>query len=122
VAAAAEVSVSGSITGLPDGTHTIGPVTVTSSAANGSVTQTVLQSGFNEITVPTTPAPSGCVVVFDSTNTASHILKGVTGDTGIKVSETDFLVLTFDPADLPTSFGITAGATETGLVTVITFF
>ena len=121
MAASATITISGTITSLPTGAKTIGPIQVTSAAANGQTTEVVLQSGFNSITVPASPAPTGCVIVLPSTNTSITTLKGVTGDTGIAIGKTTVQVLTWDPTALP-SFGLTSASTQTGLVTEVSFF
>lgn len=119
MAAAASISISGTITDLPGGDKTIGPITVTSAAAVSVETQTVLASGLNTITVPTTA--TGVIVVFDSTSTVTKTIKGVTGDTGVLVLKTGFFMLTFD-ATPPASFVITASGADTGKTTTIIFF
>lgn len=120
--ATANVSITGTISGLPTGSRTIGPINVASAAASGAVTEIVLQSGANTITLPTLPAPTGCVIQLPSTNTAVVTLKGVTGDTGIAIGKTGSTLLTWDPTALPTSFVLNSASTQTGLVTEITFF
>lgn len=120
--AAATVTLNGSFTGLSTGPKTVGPLSISSSSANGQVTQVVLQSGANTITVPTTPTPTGCIIVLPSTNTALTTLKGVSGDTGITIGKTGYAVLTWDTANAPTSFVLNSASTQTGLVTEITFF
>lgn len=122
MAASASVVISGLITGTPSGSHTIGPINQTSAAASGQVTQVVLQSGANTIAIPTVPAPSGCVIVLPPTNTSIVTLKGVTGDTGIALGKVTSHLLAWDPTAVPASFCLTSAATQTGLVTEITFF
>jgi hypothetical protein len=122
MAATASVIVSGSFSTLPTGSRQVGPLTISAAAANGQVTQVVLASGANTITVPTTPAPSGCIIVLPATNTALTTLKGVTGDTGVAIGKTGFLVLTWDSANPPSSFCLTSASAQTGLVTEVTFF
>ncbi len=120
--AAATININGSITGTPTGTRTIGPLQLTSAAASGEVQRVVLQSGANTITVPTSPAASGCVIVLPATNTAVVTLKGVTGDTGIAIGKTTTLVLNWDATAAPASFVLTSASTQTGLATEISFF
>jgi hypothetical protein len=121
MAASGYVAVQGTISGLATGTRNIA-ASISSATANGSVTQVVLQSGANTITVPTTPAPTGCVIQLPSTNTAVTTLKGISGDTGIAIGKTGFLVLTWDPTSPPASFVLNSASTQTGLVTEILFF
>lgn len=122
MAASAEVSVRGRISGTPTGDIILGPITITSAAANGYILQIVLQSGANTITIPTLPAPTGCVVQLPATNTAVTTLKGVTGDTGIAIGKTGTTMLTWDPTALPASFVLTSASTQTGLITEVKFF
>lgn len=122
MAASASVTITGAITDNPTGNRGIGPIVLTSAAANGSIQQTVLQSGANTITVPTTPAPSGCIIKLPSTNTAVTTLKGVSGDTGIAIGKTTTLVLNWDSTAVPASFVLSSAATQTGLITEIIFW
>ena len=121
--ATALVTVDGSITSTPTGAfRRVGPLSITSATANSQVQRIVLQSGANTITVPATPATTGCVIQLPSTNTAVTTLKGVTGDTGIAIGKTGFLVLTWDVTAAPSAFDLTSAATQTGLATEIAFF
>jgi hypothetical protein len=122
MAAQASVSITGTITGTPVGNQVIGPLTAVSAAACGQVQELVLQSGANTITVPATPAPNGCIIQLPSTNTAVTTLKGVTGDTGIAIGKTGFMMLCFDPTAVPASFVLNSASTQTGLYTYISFF
>lgn len=122
MAATASITITGAISSTPAGARTIGPITLSSSDANGYVQQIVLQSGANTITNPTTPAPSGCVIKLPSTNTAVVTLKGVTGDTGIAIGKTTTTVLNWDSTAVPSSFVLNSAATQTGLITEIIFF
>lgn len=122
MAATAAITITGTISNTPAGSRTVGPISLTSSDANGQVQQIVLQSGANTITVPSTPAPNGCIIVLPSTNTAVTTLKGVSGDTGIALGKVTKHVLTWDPTAVPASFVLSSAATQTGLVTEIMFF
>ena len=122
MAAAATLTIAGLITGLPTGQRQIGPITLASAAANGQVQQVILQSGANTITVPATPAPSGCIIQLPATNTAVTTLKGVAGDTGIALGKTTCNVLNWDPTAVPGTFVLSSASTQTGLITEITFF
>ena len=122
MAATANILIQGSIIGNLGGTRVIGPINLSSAAANGQVQQIVLQSGANTITVPSTPAPSGCVIVLPATNTAVTTLKGVSGDTGIAIGKTTTTVLNWDATAVPASFVLNSAATQTALITEITFF
>lgn len=121
MAATASLSFTGSITSLADGNRVVGPFTVSSAAANGVVQQTVLQSGANTITVPSSPAPNGVIIILPSTNTAVVTVKGVTGDTGIAIGKTTWMYLPFDPTAVPASFCLTSASTQTGKYTTLIF-
>ena len=121
MAASATITITGNVTGTPTGSTTFSN-TITSAAANSTVVQTVLQSGANTITLPTLPAPSGCVIKLPATNTAVVTLKGVTGDTGIAIGKTSTIVLNWDSTALPTSFVLNSASTQTGLITEIKYF
>jgi hypothetical protein len=82
----------------------------------------VLAAGANTITIPTLPAPTGCIIKLPATNTSVVTLKGITGDTGIAIGKTSTQVLTWDATAVPASFVLTSVATQTGLTTEITFF
>jgi hypothetical protein len=122
MAAAASIKIEGAITGTATGTRVIGPITLTSAAANGVVQQVVLQAGANTITVPAAPAPNGCIIVLPATNTSVTTLKGVTGDTGIALGKTTTHLIGFDPTAVPADFCLTSVSTQTGLYTEIIFF
>lgn len=94
------------------GTEIISAASNTSSA--GSVEIKTLASGANTITVPTGGSvPTAVTLVPPSSNTESITLKGVSGDTGIALHETDPTTLALDSS--VTSFVLTAGGTITGL-------
>ena len=76
----------------------------------GSVTVQDLANGFNTITVP---AATGVTVVSvtivpPAANATSITLKGVTGDTGIRIHNTDPTTVAIHSS--VTSIGLTAGA------------
>jgi len=122
MAATASVSIQGTVLTAPTGSRVISVGPITSASANGTIQQIVLQAGANTITVPTTPAPNGCVIQLPSTNTSVTTLKGVAGDTGIAIGKTTFHLLTWDSAAVPASFVLSSVSTQTGLVTEILFF
>ncbi len=66
---------------------TINPDPTTNTASPGSVDIVDLSSGANTITVPTGGGsiPTACTIIPPTGNTISITLKGVTGDTGIRV-------------------------------------
>lgn len=122
MAATATVVIQGLISNAPTGSRTIGPITLTSAAANGQVQRIVLQSGENVITIPTIPAPTGCVIQLPSDNTAITKFMGVTGETGFVIGKVGALVLSWDPTAVPASFILSSAATQTAKATEIVFF
>ena len=122
MAAAATITIQGQISGTATGTRTVGPISITSAAANGQVQQVVLASGANTITVPTVPAPTGCIIALNPANTAIVTLKGIAGDTGIALGKTTTSMLNWDPTAVPASFVLNSAALQTGLITEISFF
>jgi hypothetical protein len=122
MAASATITIGGQITGTPAGARTVGPISITSAAANGVVTQVVLQAGDNTITIPTSPAPTGCIIQLPSANTSVTTLKGVGGDTGIAIGKTGVMMLCFNPSALPANFILNSVSTQTALITEIIFF
>jgi hypothetical protein len=121
MAATASITISGSIIGLPAGYDQIGPFTLSSAAANGQTQVLILVDTSNTITVPASPATSGCIIVLDSTNTHATTLKGVAGDTGVPIGKTTKTVLNWDPTSPPSSFVLNSSGLQT-TPTYITFF
>jgi hypothetical protein len=74
-----------------------------------------LASGANTITVPTsgTSLPYAVTIVPPAGNATSIILKGVTGDTGVRIHNSDHTTIALDPS--VTSFVLTAGAAIQGV-------
>ncbi len=76
-----------------------------------------LNSGANTVnntTFPDITKAGGVIIIPPSSNTATLVLKGVTGDMGVALSKIAPTVLTFDTSP-PSSFVVTAGASVTGL-------
>lgn len=120
MAAAGTITLNGVVTGLPNGSVVLGPLTLTSAAANGQVQIIALASGANTITIPTAPTPTGVLVVLPSNNSVVTTIKGVTGDTGIAISKTGWFFLPFDTSP-PASFVITSASAQTSKYTYIYF-
>lgn len=85
----------------------------TSAAVNtdsaGQMQVVTLASGFNTITVPTGgTVPTACTIIKPTGNTTSITLKGVTGDTGIRLHDTDPDTISVNSS--VATFGLTAGA------------
>lgn len=91
------------------------PIAAASNAASpGSIEIKTLASGANTITVPTGGATVTAVTIVPPTgNTTNITLKGVTGDTGIQLHDTDPSSISIDPAT--TSFCVTCAAQITGV-------
>lgn len=119
MAAVSSVRITGNITGTPTGSKQF-DITLTGAAY--ATQSLVLQSGANTITVPTSPAPSGCIIKLPSTNTAVVTLKGVSGDTGIAIGKTTTQVINWDSTAVPATFVLNSASTQTGLYTQIDFF
>lgn len=123
MAATASISLAGQIRGTPvNGELNIGPLTIGSSNSCYAVQFYQLASGANDVTVPTIIVPTGVIIKLADTNTATVTLKGVTGDTGVKIGKTGFILLTWDTASPPTTFCLSSSAAQTGLDTAIYWF
>jgi hypothetical protein len=112
MAETAKLTISGSVTHLRDGgSLTIGPLSpVIASPVAGRVDPFDLSSGFNLVSPP--DGATVCIFTPPSDNAETLTLKGVTGDTGVKLSETSPVVISLDGS--ATTFGITAGGTVAG--------
>ena len=75
-------------------------------ASPGQVTYQDLSSGFNQIDVPSGGTPVSVTIVPPTGNTTSITLKGVTGDTGFRLHDTD-----------PSSISLYSSVTSIGLTT-----
>lgn len=83
-------------------------------ASPGSVTVHTLSAGANTITVPTGGfTVKAATIIPPVGNTAAITLKGIAGDTGIILSDTEPTSIAFETA--PANFVINAGGTITGL-------
>lgn len=99
-------------TGDVTGTETISAAS--SAASPGQIEIKTLSSGANTITVPTGGATVVCCVIVPPTgNTTSITLKGVSGDTGIRIHNTDPTSVAIDSS--VTTFVLTTGGTITGV-------
>ena len=110
------LTIQGVQTGIPEGSKTVS-LTVTMGTV-GTVTDVVLASGANTVTVPTGAA--GCLIIPPSANTVALTLKGVGADTGVAISPSAPCLLTF-PATPPANFVINAASATSGS-TEISFF
>lgn len=83
-------------------------------SAPGQYELKTLASGANTITVPTGGStPTGVTIIPPSGNTTAITVKGVTGDTGVRIHDTDPTSLGLDSS--VTDFCLTAGAQITGV-------
>lgn len=83
-------------------------------SAPGVVELKTLALGDNTITVPTGGStPTAVTIVPPDDNTSSITIKGVTGDTGVRIHDSDPTSLAFD--DGVASFLLVAGAEITGV-------
>lgn len=83
-------------------------------ASPGSVEIVTLASGFNEIEKPAGGTTVRAVtIVPPAGNTETITLKGITGDTGIQLHDTDPTTIAIDSS--VSSIGLTAGAIITGV-------
>jgi len=108
MAAAATVSLVGVISGLLSGTRNMQPADNTSAAAVGKHEKITLSSGANTITPPS--GATMVLIVPPVANAQNMTLKGVTGDTGIALAKTQWVLLSLQSVS---SFVITAGGTIT---------
>lgn len=77
----------------------------------GAITIQTLASGFNSISVIN--GAKAVTILPPSGNTTSIILKGITGDTGIRIHNTDPTTIALDSS--AATIGLTAGASITGV-------
>ncbi len=81
-----------------------------------------LASGANTITVPTLPSPNGCIIIPPGSAGPTLTLKGVTGDTGVPMSNTYPTVLNWGAGNAPANFVITASTSYSTAALVVNFF
>ena len=94
------------------GTQTISAAS--NAASPASVEIKTLTSGANTITLPTGGSTVvSCTIVPPTSNTVSITVKGVSGDTGFRLHNTDPTTVTFHST--VTTFVITTGDVITGL-------
>ena len=96
-----------------------------SAASNGSAPGDIdvfgLSAGDNTLTLPTGgTTPSGATLIPPAGNTQTLTLKGVGGDTGIRLSKVDPTSISFDSAALPANIIVNAGGTVNGFRVVWT--
>lgn len=98
------------LTGDVTSSFTINAAGNTDSA--GQMQVVTLSSGFNQFTVPTGgTVPTAVTIIKPTGNTTSITFKGVTGDTGVRLHDTDPDSISLHSG--VTTFGLTAGGTIT---------
>jgi hypothetical protein len=114
---AGSVTIQGQLTGTTSGTIQVGPFTLVPNAAgNFQADEYTLASGANTITVPSWALY--CVMVPSPLNDIALTLKGVSGDTGIPVSESQPNVITFGDTP-PANIVVTAASLTTTTTTFL---
>lgn len=100
-------------TGDVEGTQT--PEAATNVASPASIEIQSLSSGANTITVPSSTGitVTACTIIPPAGNTTSITLKGITGDTGVRIHNTDPTTVAIH-SDV-TSFCLTAGSAIQGV-------
>jgi len=109
--------VAGNTTGAPTGSRTFGPFTITATSAVDQTLVVSLVNGANTVTVPS-GATAAILAPPNATSPAPNpsyggtlTLKGVTGDTGVAISNKWPTVIPFDSST--TTFVVNATATGT---------
>ena len=82
------------------------PAAAANTSAPGELRTITLANGFNTITPPT--GATGAVLIPPSANATSITFKGVTGDTGLRLHNTNPTFVTLNAAT--DTFGLTTGA------------
>lgn len=89
-------------------------VAATNTASPGQIQIVTLASGNNTITVPAGGStPVACTIAKPTSNTTAITLKGASGDTGIRLHDTDPDVVSINSS--VTSFVLNAGAEIVGV-------
>lgn len=118
--ATGNVTLSGNVSGGPDGARTFGPLAITASSAVTQETSVSLSVGANTVTVPSGATcamivpPNAATPVPNPVYGGTLTLKGVTGDTGVALSNKWPSLVSWDTP--PGSIVITASATGTLIV------
>jgi hypothetical protein len=117
MAGVTNLQISGTKSGLPFGTESIGPLAIVNGASGDAITDLSSASGNNTITVPGAMYV-GCIISPPPGNATAIILKGVAGDTGIPLHLTNPTVLSI-PAGT-TSFVLNVAGTAVA-ITILWF-
>jgi len=109
MAATATIRLTATVTGLAAGELTVGPLEIQSTAAVGERRSPLdLSIGDNTIAVPA--AATMALFIPPSANAQAITLKGVSGDTGVRLHKTKPSLLTMDAAANATLVLNAAGA------------
>lgn len=76
----------GAVTGLPSGTRAVDVSIAVGTGVDQTLTQSFAAATFAAITVPA--SSTAMLIIPPSTNVGAITLKGVTGDTGVKLHQT----------------------------------
>lgn len=122
MAAAGNITISGNVSGGLDGARSFGPITITTAAGITETLPVTLTIGANTIAIPT-GATSLVVFPPNASNPIGNpafggvlTLKGVTGDTGIVISNKNPTLISFDTLNTTATFVI--NSTAVGNMTV----
>ena len=119
MAASGNITLAANVAGGLDGTRSFGPVSITTAAATTQTVAVALIVGATTVSIPT---GSTSVVLFppNSANPVANpsfagtlTVKGVSGDTGIVVSNKNPTLLSFDSLNTSSFLVITSTATGT---------
>jgi hypothetical protein len=109
----ATLTLSGTITGEPDGSVTLGPTTDTANAALDYVQPVMLGTSFTQITVPA--GATHVMVYLPANNTFNVTLAGTNTDTGIGIGASGW-------SKIPLAAGATLYAKASGAMAAATVF
>lgn len=103
------IAITGTITGLTGGSRTIAPPVISSTTAVDEV-RTIALAGNTTINIPT--GAVACVITPPANNTTQLTFKGVSGDTGLRISRTHPTMIALETLtpSVPTTFVLHAGS------------
>lgn len=104
---------SSSITFTGDTTGTQAVAAAANAASPGAIEVKTLAAGFNSMAVPSGVTCTAVTIVPPAGNTTSLTLKGVTGDTGLRLHNTDPTTIAIDSS--VTAIGLTAASQIVGV-------
>ena len=113
------LTLAGNVSGAPSGARTVGPIQILFSNAVDVLTSVALISGAVTVTVPS--GATACVLfppnaAYPKPNPnfgGTLTVKGISGDTGVPISNTTFSVFSWDAGTSPSSFVIASTAAGT---------